>query len=142
MIAIRQLILWKAVIFTPCSLILSDSHLSNLRYSLLEARQARSITKANGVAFSSIDKAWKYNCSNIVWKYREFFQIQNLKIYKLFKYTGQKSFPIKIFPYIFLYNHRKLWHQEFTYSKTSLARTRRDCQNLFELLEVWGIEVP
>lgn len=42
---------------TPCSLILSDSHLSSFRYSLLDAKQARSITKANGVAFSNIDNA-------------------------------------------------------------------------------------
>lgn len=45
--------------FTPCSRILSVSHLSSLRYSRREASAARSITKANGVPFSSIDKAWR-----------------------------------------------------------------------------------
>ena len=45
---------------TPCSLILSDSHLSSFKYSLLDAKQARSITKANGVAFRSMDRACKY----------------------------------------------------------------------------------
>lgn len=44
---------------TPCSLILSVSHLSSLRYSRREASAARSITKANGVPFSSMDKDWQ-----------------------------------------------------------------------------------
>lgn len=44
---------------TPCSRILSVSHLSSLRYSRREASAARSITKANGVPFSSIDRDWK-----------------------------------------------------------------------------------
>lgn len=46
---------------TPCSRILSVSHLSSLRYSRREASAARSITKANGVPFSSIDRDWKAN---------------------------------------------------------------------------------
>ena len=45
---------------TLCSEILSDSHLSSLRYSRREAKQARSTTKAYGVAFSSIDRACVY----------------------------------------------------------------------------------
>jgi len=49
---------------TPCSRILSVSHLSSLRYSRLEARQARSITKAYGVALSNIDNAC--NTSTVV----------------------------------------------------------------------------
>ena len=44
---------------TPCSLILSVNHLSSLRYSRREASAARSITKANGVPFSSIDRDWR-----------------------------------------------------------------------------------
>lgn len=41
---------------TPCSLILSVSHLSSLRYSRRDASAARSITKANGVPFSSMER--------------------------------------------------------------------------------------
>lgn len=44
---------------TPCSLILSVSHLSSLRYSRRDARAARSITKANGVPFSNMERDWK-----------------------------------------------------------------------------------
>lgn len=43
---------------TPCSLILSVSHLSSLRYSRREASAARSMTKANGVPLSNIESDW------------------------------------------------------------------------------------
>jgi len=53
----------KEIYYTPCSRILSVSHLSSLRYSRLDARQAKSMTKAYGVAFSNTDSA--YNTSHI-----------------------------------------------------------------------------
>jgi len=43
---------------TPCSRILSDIHLSSLRYSRLDARHAKSMTKAYGVEFSNNDNAY------------------------------------------------------------------------------------
>ena len=59
-------------LLTLCSLILSVSHLSNFKYSLLEARHARSITNAKGVAFSNIDRAFRSWATskildNLVW---------------------------------------------------------------------------
>jgi hypothetical protein len=35
-----------------------------------------------------------------------------------------------------------IWFFGENYSRTSLARTRKDCQNVFELLEIRATEVP
>ena len=47
----------KSVSLTPCSRILSVIHLSSLRYSLRDARHARSMTKRKGVALRSVERA-------------------------------------------------------------------------------------
>ena len=49
----------KLTCLTWCSLIFSDSHLSSLRYSLREARHARSMTNANGDVVKSMDNAFR-----------------------------------------------------------------------------------
>lgn len=43
---------------SPCSLILSVSHFSSFKYSLREARHARSITNGNDWAFNRRERAW------------------------------------------------------------------------------------
>ena len=58
---------WLNFIHTWCSRSLSDSHLSNFKYSLLEASAAKSITKEYGDELRSIERAWN---TNITKKYK------------------------------------------------------------------------